>query len=40
MELKTIRLEVPTDANLILGQTHFIKTVEDLCEAIDRKSVV
>ena len=34
MELKTIRLDVPKDANLILGQTHFIKTVEDLCEAI------
>src|ERR1700690_2614967 len=34
MELKTIRLDVPKDANLILGQTHFLKTVEDLCEAI------
>ncbi len=34
MELKTIRLEVPEGANLILGQTHFIKTVEDLYEAI------
>jgi len=34
MELKAIRLEVPQDGNLIVGQTHFIKTVEDLCEAI------
>lgn len=34
MELKAIRLEVPGDGNLILGQTHFIKSVEDLYEAI------
>ncbi len=34
MELKAIRLEVPENGNLIVGQTHFIKTVEDLYEAI------
>jgi adenosine/AMP kinase len=34
MELLTVRLEIPKDANLILGQSHFIKTVEDLHEAI------
>ena len=34
MELKAIPLEVPEGGNLILGQTHFIKTVEDLYEAI------
>jgi adenosine/AMP kinase len=34
MELKTVRLEVPENGNVILGQTHFIKTVEDLYEAI------
>jgi hypothetical protein len=34
MELKTIRLEIPTDGNIIVGQSHFIKTVEDLYEAI------
>ncbi len=34
MELKAIRLEVPDGGNLILGQTHFIKTVEDIYEAI------
>jgi hypothetical protein len=34
MELKAIRLEVPEGGNLILGQTHFIKTVEDVYEAI------
>lgn len=34
MELKTIRIEKPADMNFILGQSHFIKTVEDLHEAI------
>lgn len=34
MELKTIRLEIPDDGNVILGQTHFIKSVEDLYEAL------
>ena len=34
MELKTVRLEIPENANIILGQSHFIKTVEDLYEAI------
>lgn len=34
METKTIKIEMPKDANLIFGQTHFIKTVEDLYEAI------
>src|SRR3954464_15108746 len=34
MELKKIRLEIPTDGNIIVGQSHFIKTVEDLYEAI------
>ncbi|MBK1986265.1 adenosine-specific kinase [Sphaerospermopsis aphanizomenoides BCCUSP55] len=32
MELKTVTLEIPVGCNLILGQTHFIKTVEDLYE--------
>jgi uncharacterized protein len=34
MELKTVRLRIPEGANLILGQTHFIKTVEDLYEVM------
>lgn len=34
MELETVRLHVPEGANLILGQTHFIKTVEDVYEAM------
>ena len=31
MELLTVRLDLPEDANVILGQAHFIKTAEDLC---------
>ena len=34
MELKTVTIEKPADMNFILGQSHFIKTVEDLYEAI------
>ncbi|MBM3890775.1 MAG: hypothetical protein FJ388_16825, partial [Verrucomicrobia bacterium] len=34
MELKTVAIEKPADINFILGQAHFIKTVEDLYEAI------
>jgi adenosine/AMP kinase len=34
MELKAVRLEVPDDSNIIVGQSHFIKTVEDIYEAI------
>jgi adenosine/AMP kinase len=34
MEIKTARLEIPEGANIIFGQSHFIKTVEDLYEVI------
>lgn len=34
MELKTVKIENPDDLNMILGQSHFIKTVEDLYETI------
>ena len=34
MELLTIRIEKPDDLNFILGQSHFVKTVEDLYEAL------
>src|SRR5215831_3997019 len=34
MELSTVALEIPENGNLILGQTHFIKSVEDIYEAI------
>ena len=34
MELKAVTLEVPDGGNIIVGQSHFVKTVEDLYEAI------
>ena len=34
MDVTTIRFEKPEDLNFILGQSHFIKTVEDLHEAL------
>lgn len=34
MELKTVRIDKPEATNFILGQSHFIKTVEDLHEAL------
>ena len=34
MELVTVRIEKPETTNFILGQTHFIKTVEDIHEAL------
>jgi len=34
MELMVVRIEKPEAVNLILGQSHFIKTVEDLHEAL------
>ena len=34
MEIRVVRIEKPEDLNFILGQSHFIKTVEDLYEAI------
>jgi adenosine/AMP kinase len=34
MELEVVKIEKPEALNLILGQSHFIKTVEDLHEAL------
>lgn len=34
MEIKKIKIEPPEGINVICGQTHFIKTVEDLYEAL------
>jgi len=34
LETKLVAIETPADVNLILGQSHFIKTVEDLYEAV------
>jgi adenosine/AMP kinase len=34
MEIETVKLEIPEGSNIIVGQSHFIKTVEDLYEVI------
>jgi len=34
LEIKTVRIEKSDDLNFILGQSHFIKTVEDIAEAV------
>jgi len=34
LKFETVKIEVPTDGNVILGMAHFIKTVEDLYEAL------
>jgi len=34
MDIKSIRLEFPEECNIIFGQTHFIKSVEDIYELL------
>ena len=34
MELKTVKIDIPEGLNLVIGQSHFIKTVEDLYEIL------
>ena len=34
LEFKTVKINPPPDCNIILGQAHFIKTAEDLYEAL------
>jgi len=34
MEIKTVKIEKPEETNFILGQSHFIKTVEDMHETL------
>ena len=34
MELKTVKMKLPEGTNIIIGQSHFIKTVEDLYEVM------
>lgn len=34
LELEAVPMDLPDDANIIVGQSHFIKTVEDLYEAM------
>lgn len=34
IEILSVPMEIPEEANMILGQSHFIKTVEDIFEAV------
>jgi uncharacterized protein len=34
LQIDSVRMEFPSDANIIVGQSHFIKTVEDVYEAV------
>ncbi len=34
IEIKIAKIKTPKDCNLVIGQAHFIKTVEDLHEAL------
>ena len=34
MDIKTVKIEKPDELNLILGHSHFIKTVEDIYETV------
>jgi hypothetical protein len=34
LNLHAVKLQIPKEANIVLGQSHFIKTVEDLYEAM------
>ena len=34
LELKTVKIDPPKDCNVVLGMAHFIKTIEDLYEAL------
>lgn len=39
MDLQVVKIEKPEDMNIILGHAHFIKTVEDLHEAMVQSAV-
>ena len=34
LQFDSVRMEFPSDANIVVGQSHFIKTVEDIYEAV------
>ncbi|MDP8266941.1 MAG: adenosine-specific kinase [Candidatus Aceula meridiana] len=34
MEIKSVQVEKPDDVNIIIGQSHFVKTIEDLYEVM------
>ncbi|MDR2018730.1 MAG: adenosine-specific kinase [Syntrophobacterales bacterium] len=34
MEIKTIKIDIPEDLNVVIGQSHFVKTAEDMYEIL------
>ena len=34
LQMESVRMQFPSDTNIIVGQSHFIKTVEDIYEAV------
>ncbi len=34
LDLLAVTMEIPSEANIVIGQSHFIKTVEDIYEAV------
>lgn len=34
MDLKSVRVAIPDDCNVVIGQSHFVKTIEDLYEVV------
>ncbi|HEY3277367.1 MAG TPA: adenosine-specific kinase [Syntrophorhabdaceae bacterium] len=34
MEIKTVKIDIPEGANIVIGQSHFVKTVEDMYEIL------
>ncbi|MHA1331252.1 MAG: adenosine-specific kinase, partial [Candidatus Hodarchaeales archaeon] len=39
IDIKTVDIEIPEGLNIILGQTHFIKSIEDLYETLIESSI-
>lgn len=39
MELKIVQMDIPEECNLILAQSHFIKTVEDVYDVLSSSAV-
>ena len=38
MEIKTVKVDIPEGLNIIIGQSHFVKTVEDMYEILTGSS--
>ena len=38
MEIRTVKIDIPEGLNIIIGQSHFVKTVEDMYEILTGSS--